>query len=66
MILILRIRTVHPDLIIVMPNHVRVHILPLVLEQGPFFNPPGDFPSLELDHDLVGTDWLSEVEVDMP
>ena len=68
MILIFWIRAIHPNLIILhfsMPDHMRMHILPLMFKQSPFLNPPGTFPSLKFNHNLVSIDRFSQIEIDM-
>jgi hypothetical protein len=44
---------------------VRLYILSLLFLKCPLLDPSCHFPSLELDHKLVGVNSLGEVEVDV-
>ena len=51
--------------VVIVPDHMRLHILSLMLEESAFFNPSDRLPSFELDEKLVCIDWLRQVEIDV-
>ena len=49
-----------------MPDHMRLHILPLIFHKRPFFNPSSHLPTLKFNHNIIGIDRLRQVQIDVP
>lgn len=55
-VLILTVRTIHSDIVIPVPDQMRLDVLPLVLEKSSLFNPSDDLPTFKFDGQVTSVD----------
>lgn len=48
-----------------MPDEVGLYALSFLFHKNSFFNPSDRFPTFKLDNNLMGTDRLNQVKVDV-